>query len=593
MEDEEIRELAEKWIKWDKNQETCLQVTKMLESRDFKSLSTLMSPRLKFGTAGLRGRMGPGFSQMNDLVMVQTSSGLLAYLQANEKRLSEKGLVIGWDGRHNSRRWANLTAGLFLRQGVRVYMFSSTVPTPLVPFTVLARGAAAGVMVTASHNPRWDNGYKVYWGNGAQILAPHDSGIQRAIEENLEPGEGAFTEIQDHPLLSDPLEEMTSLYLESLNLLNPKNLNCSLKSSVVYTAMHGVGYSLVHKAWLHAGFPSSKLLVVEEQRDPHPDFPTVDFPNPEEGASALDLSYKLCKSGGAKYILANDPDADRLGVAEVDEGGHMRVLTGNEIGALLGWWVLQSWKKRNPGKSMEKVNFLASTVSSKLLGAMARIEGFKFTETLTGFKHMGNVSDRLLREGEEVLFAFEEAIGFMVGTGVLDKDGVSALVCLSELIAELDSRGSKLSQQLVEIYKMYGFHCSQTSYFICHDQKLIKRVFEKLRNWEGTEKTYPRTVCDGRYRVTGIRDLTTGYDSRTVSLVAELPSSPSSQMVTAWLDCGVSITLRTSGTEPKVKYYAELVGGPETVESEWNSLRERLDEVVRGVLGEWCKGLPN
>ena len=185
---------------------------------------------------------------------------------------------------------------------------------------------------------------------------------------------------------------------------------------------------------LNLGFPEERFLVVDEQKDPDPEFSTVDFPNPEEGASALDLSFKKADTNGAKYILANDPDADRLGVAQKLKNGSWKILSGNEIGALIGWWLLKCHKNKNPNSPLDKVHFLASTVSSKILNTIAKSEGINFTETLTGFKHMGNKSDQLLKNKETVLFAYEEAIGFMCGTEVLDKDGVSASVVITELI---------------------------------------------------------------------------------------------------------------------------------------------------------------
>merc|ERR550519_1699382 len=198
---------------------------------------------------------------MNDLVIIQVGQGLLAYLLTQEPNLTEKGVVVGYDGRHNSARWASLTAGVFIRAKVPVILFRTTVPTPFVPFTVMRRGAAAGVMVTASHNPKWDNGYKVYWGNGAQILGPHDKNIQASILAHLAPGPGAFEEpAPDHPLLSDPLEEVQAAYLARLPLYNPPGANASLGSPMVYTAMHGVGWPACLAAWTAAGFPPGLLV---------------------------------------------------------------------------------------------------------------------------------------------------------------------------------------------------------------------------------------------------------------------------------------------------------------------------------------------
>eukprot|EP00090_Calanus_glacialis_P011237 TRINITY_DN19678_c0_g1_i1.p1 TRINITY_DN19678_c0_g1~~TRINITY_DN19678_c0_g1_i1.p1 ORF type:complete len:603 (+),score=181.19 TRINITY_DN19678_c0_g1_i1:153-1961(+) len=578
--------LIKNWQEWDKNKDTLQEINTLVEKQEWEKLNKIMVKRLEFGTAGIRGRMGAGFGQMNDLVIIQVTQGLLAHLKTDDSELSSKGVVFGYDGRYNSARWASLAAGVFLRAGVPVYLFQTTVPTPFVPFTVLQKRAAAGVMVTASHNPKWDNGYKVYWGNGAQILSPHDKNIQAAILENLEPQDGAF-DVPDpnHELLSNPWEEINSKYFTKLPIYNEKKMNSSLQCSVVYTAMHGVGCPYVVQSWAAAGFDPKKLVIVEEQKDPDPEFSTVDFPNPEEGASALDLSFQKADSCGAKYILANDPDADRLGVAQKQKNA-WKILNGNEIGALLGWWLLKCFKAKSPDYPLDKVHLLASTVSSKILNTIAKKEGVNFTETLTGFKHMGNQSDKLLKDDDAVLFAYEEAIGFMCGTEVLDKDGVSAVAVIGELIAYLETKEMDLTDQLKNIYKIYGYHFTLNSYYLCYDPAVTNKIFERIRHFSSgsEEASYPSSVCGGKYKVVGVRDLTTGYDDTKADKKATLPVSKSSHMITFWLDNGVVITLRTSGTEPKIKYYTEFCAPPEN--DDWEAVETELAEIVKQVVQE-------
>ena len=463
-------------------------------------------------------------------------------------------------------------------------MFRTTVPTPYVPFTIVTKRAAAGVMVTASHNPKWDNGYKVYWDNGAQILSPTDKNIQKAIIDNLEVLPEAFTvPDENHPLLQNPLDEINSLYLSKLPLYQSKEENSKLENSIVYTAMHGVGYPYVKQSWLAAGFPQDKFLVVDEQKDADPEFSTVDFPNPEEGASALDLSFKKANSSGSRYILANDPDADRLGVAQKLKNGSWKILSGNEIGALIGWWLLKCHKDQKSNIPLSKVHFLASTVSSKILNTIAKKEGINFTETLTGFKHMGNRSDVLIQNGEVVLFAYEEAIGFMCGTSVLDKDGVSASVVVAELIRYLETKGLLMTDQLENLYKEYGYHFTLNSYYLCYDPATTDKIFSRIRSYD-TDHGYPVTFCDGQYRVVGVRDLTTGYDNTKEDMKATLPVSKSSHMITFWLDNGVVITLRTSGTEPKLKYYTEYCAAPGN--DDWPGVETELANIVNCVIQE-------
>lgn len=587
--DPNLEQWVADWLAWDGNATTRAAVAQLVERVAWSELQRVMAPRLEFGTAGIRGRMGPGFGQLNDLVIVQTTQGLLSYLEQERPDLRTAGVVLSYDGRHNSRRWARLASGVFLRADIPVYLFQTTTPTPFVPFTVVKVGAAAGVMVTASHNPKWDNGYKVYWANGAQILSPHDKHIQAAILANLVPQPGAFDEPpSDHPLLRDPMDRVRDDYFSvvTANVFD-RSAVAAFSRPVVYTAMHGVGHPYVQQAWAAAGFSAETLVSVAEQQEPDPEFSTVDFPNPEEGASALDLSFQTADRLGADYILANDPDADRLGVAQrqaAPSGSSWRILSGNEIGALLGWWLLHTYRQRQPTADMARVHCLASTVSSKILNTLCTREGAVFTETLTGFKHMGNESDQLIKQGDTVLFAFEEAIGFMCGTAVIDKDGVSAAATVGELIAHLHLSNRTLLDKLKEIYLEYGYHYTLNSYYLCYEPRTTDKIFARIRNYQSAADTYPTELAG--HQVINVRDLTTGYDSTKADKRATLPTSKSSHMITFWLDNGVVITLRTSGTEPKIKYYTEYCAKPGLPEDSWKELEDELRTIVDAVVSE-------
>lgn len=359
---------------------------------------------------------------------------------------------------------------------------------------------------------------------------------------------------------------MISKYFDMLLDVIPTKyleINEEAQLKIVYTAMHGVGFPFVERA-----FEIAKLRPVDaviEQRDPDPEFPTVKFPNPEEGKSCLVLSMKLADVVGSDLIAANDPDADRLAIAERDSNTKQwKVFNGNEIGSLLGWWSLQYYKDKCPGADLSNCYMLASTVSSKMLKTMSRIEGFNFEETLTGFKWMGNRSVELMKDGKEVLFAFEEAIGFMFSPAVLDKDGVSASAHLATMASYLRVKeGISLSEKLDQLYKTYGYHYSITSYYLCYEPEKIVRIFERIRNWEGASAQYPPFILEGKYKISGIRDLTTGIDTSQPDGKSTLPTSKSSQMITFTLDNDTIVTLRTSGTEPKIKYYAEYCAKPE------------------------------
>ncbi|XP_034944353.1 glucose 1,6-bisphosphate synthase [Chelonus insularis] len=577
------------YIQWNKNLTAKKEVDDLIKTKNLKELENLFLKRLEFGTAGLRGRMGPGYNQMNDLVIIQTGQGLAKYLMKTIVNLQEKGVIIGYDGRYNSKRFAELTSTIFLNNQIKVYTFSEVCPTPFIPFGVLKFSCGAGIMVTASHNPKEDNGYKVYWENGAQIISPHDKEIQKCILECLEPLPTSWnTEIiNGNPLFKDSLEEVMEDYFKIIKetTMYPKiNQKCNLK--FVYTPMHGVGFRYMTEAFKAADF--KPFIVVEEQKNPHPDFPTVKFPNPEEGKSALDLSIQTAEKNGASIILANDPDADRLACAVKKKTGEWHIFTGNELGALLGWWMLYVYQNKHPEKNICNAYMMASTVSSKILKTMAKKQGFQFEETLTGFKWMGNKCIDLIKNNYDVLFAFEEAIGFMCGPKVLDKDGISAGVRLAEMAAYLDAKMNRsLIDQLAEIYKEYGHHISDNSYWICHEQDTIRRIFNRLRNFEDQPNTYPRSIADGKYMITGVRDLTTGYDNTQPNNQAVLPTSKSSQMITFTFANGLVTTLRTSGTEPKIKYYTELCASPDI--QDINVLNSTLKEMVTAIVDEFLQ----
>ncbi|XP_011502643.1 PREDICTED: glucose 1,6-bisphosphate synthase [Ceratosolen solmsi marchali] len=577
--DDQINE----WLSWNKDIKAEMEIKNLIDNGQIKTLSQLFLKRLEFGTAGLRGQMGPGYNQMNDLVIIQTGQGLVKYLLKIIPDVTEKGIILGYDGRYNSKRFAELTATIFLNKKIKVYMYSKVCPTPFIPYGVLKYKCAAGVMVTASHNPKEDNGYKVYWENGSQIITPHDKEIQKSILENLEPLQSSWntSSIYTNSIFKDPLTEVMEAYFSDIkkNVLYPEvNRKTSLRFT--YTPVHGVGYNYMAEAFKVANF--NPFIVVDEQKNPDPEFSTVKFPNPEE-PSALELSIKTANDNDSTIIIANDPDADRLACA-IKNNGDWHVFSGNELGALLGWWMLHTFKVRQPDCNLADAYMMASTVSSKILASIAKKEGFKFEETLTGFKWMGNKASELIKFGKTILFAYEEAIGFMCGSNVLDKDGVSAGTRIAEMAAYLQTMGFTLIDKLNEIYSEYGYHISDNSYWICHEQETIKSIFNRLRNFDDKANTYPTCILEGKYPIRSVRDLTTGYDNTQPGNRAVLPVSNSSQMITFTFKNGLVTTLRTSGTEPKIKYYNELCASPD--QKDVTKLQSILTEMVSAIVKE-------
>lgn len=565
------------------------------DERDSFALVNALDRKLVFGTAGLRGKMGTGYGAMNELTVMQATDGLCSYLLSayGEDEAKRRGIVVGFDHRRNgtltSERFASLTTAIAISRGIHVHLYSQQVATPLVPFAVTQKNCVGGIMITASHNPGADNGYKVYWENGAQIIPPHDNGIASCIDEsrsnwsNLYESANRSAELAKDAkrlyasgLCEDPFEELAAAFVEKqVDIFSSGHDDKAENFPIVYTPMHGVGTKWIERSFANFGLPLP--YVVKEQADPDPSFPTVDFPNPEEGADSLNLAFRTASEHDAHLVLANDPDADRLAVAERDEAsGEWRVFTGNEIGTLLACWEWTKWRKANPNADASRVVMLASAVSSTHIGMIAESEGFKFEQTLTGFKWMGNRAEELQRHGHEVIFAFEEAIGFCIRPNdfVRDKDGVTTAVIFAEMYRALRNEGKTVTNYLLDIGERYGHCVNRSGYVMCDD---AQSIFRRLRN----DGQYWST-CGDALKITDVRDLGTGYDSSTPDKVATLPSSPSTQMITYTFDDGRGVaTLRTSGTEPKLKCYVEVRG-----DEPRSSLSAYCDVVYETVLRE-------
>ncbi|CAO3669436.1 unnamed protein product [Umbelopsis ramanniana] len=580
------KQLVDEWLRLDQNPETRAEIQQLWDSNRLSDLEQRLGSRIEFGTAGLRARMEAGFSRMNDLTVIQASQGLAKYVLKNVEDAKEKGVIIGHDHRHHSQTFANLTAAVFISLGFKVWFFRQLVHTPLVPYTVKQLGGAAGIMITASHNPKDDNGYKVYWENACQIIPPHDSGIATAIDENLEPWVWDEKLASESPLSQDPAEKgVVDSYFKELSALSAFRAdNEASDLKFVYTAMHGVGTPYAKRSFEVFGL--KPFIPVKEQVEPDPDFPTVTFPNPEEGKGALALAMKCADENNARIILANDPDADRLAIAEKQASGEWVIFSGNQIGTILGGATLE--RMQIAGEPVDKVAMLASTVSSKFLAKLAEVNGFLFEETLTGFKWIGNRAQALEEQGYNSVFAFEEAIGFTVGKVVRDKDGVSALGFFAEWAIHLHNRGQSANDYLESLYQKYGYFVTDNSYFICRDPETIKKIFVRMRYGDYPQQSpdgkyqyklnYPATI--GGHKVTGIRDLTIGYDSATPDNFPTLPVSSSSEMITFKLENGCVFTIRTSGTEPKIKYYSELAS------TSTEQARKELKVVVNAIGNE-------
>lgn len=583
---------VQEWLRLDQNSETRSEIERLWEAKDYTELGKRMNTRIEFGTAGLRGRMEAGRARMNDLTIIQASQGLCEYVIANVTDAKSKGIVVGHDHRHHSKHWAALTANVFLQNGCKVYLYNGLVHTPLVPWGVKYFKAACGVMITASHNPKDDNGYKVYWENGVQIISPHDTGIAKSIDENLEPKPTSWTygDLLTSELCVDRTEEAKDMYFMAIgNYEHLRNLPVGTEGiSFVNTSMHGVSDPFVQRAFQTFGV--APYIPVEEQRLPDPEFPTVKFPNPEE-KGALDLALATAAKDGAEYVLAQDPDSDRFSAAEKQPFGDWHVFSGDQLGTLFASYIVEQYKARNA--DLSTIAMVASTVGSKMLEVIAKAEGFKFVECLTGFKYIGNTALDLVKAGYEVPFGYEEAIGFMFGNDIRDKDGVAATMSFVGLVSSVRERGTNVREYLETLYKRYGYFKSNNGYFICYDSAKIDAIFHRLRNYvPGQEKdrSYPLTI--GGLPITRVVDLTLGYDSQNPPTYE--PSLPLSSGHMVQFRAGrdqdearLMLTIRTSGTEPKIKYYLEGTGSDET------KIVQFLSNVVEELGRDWMEAERN
>ncbi|MGW3653602.1 phospho-sugar mutase [Streptomyces sp. NPDC000878] len=512
MHDDELIARAKAWLAEDPDAETRDELAKLIDAQDLPELTARFSGTLQFGTAGLRGELGAGPMRMNRSVVIRAAAGLAAYLKA--KGQTDGLVVIGYDARHKSADFAQDTAAVMTGAGLRAAVLPRPLPTPVLAFAIRHLGAVAGVEVTASHNPPRDNGYKVYLGDGSQIVPPADAEIAAEID--------AVRALADVPRPTTGWETLDDTVLNAYLARTDAVLapGSPRTARTVYTPMHGVGRDTLVAAFARAGFPAP--TVVAEQADPDPDFPTVAFPNPEE-PGAMDLAFATARETNPDLIIANDPDADRCAAAVPVPGDGWRMLRGDEVGALLATHLVRRGAQGT---------FAESIVSSSLLGRIAEKANLPYEETLTGFKWIARV--------EGLRFGYEEALGYCVDPdGVRDKDGITAALLITELASELKSEGRTLLDLLDDIAVEHGLHATDQLSVRVEDLSVIANAMGRLRE-------QPPTRLAG-LAITKAEDLTKGTET--------LPPTDGLRYT---LD-GARVIVRPSGTEPKLKCYLEVV----------------------------------
>jgi len=525
------------------------ELAALLAAGDEAEVRARFERPLTFGTAGLRGALGAGPARMNRLVVRRTTAGLAKWVLDQGAEVAGRGIVVGRDARHRSDEFAADVAAVAAGAGLRVKVLPRPLPTPLTAFAVKHFRAAAGVMITASHNPASDNGYKVYMSDGAQVIPPHDALIAEAAANATMTAMSSRHELID---VVDEAELLGAYRRAALGLLDPAGAR---QLRIVYTPLHGVGGAVLPGLLQQAGF--EQVSVVAAQAEPDPDFPTVAFPNPEE-PGALDLALADAARLDADIVLANDPDADRLAVAVPDPAsGVWRALTGDELGVLLAQHVLA----RTSGDD----RLVATTiVSSTMLAAMAAADGVAYVETLTGFKWIARAASR--RPGHRFVFGYEEALGYAVGDVVSDKDGLSAALVAAELAAAAKAQGTSVVGGLDDLASGFGVHATSQWSLRLEGPTAQEEMAQVVDRW----RTDPPASLAG-LAVTELVDLSQGTD--------ELP--PTDALVLR-LEQGARVVLRPSGTEPKLKAYFEVTTEPLPLAA-LAAARIEADRTLRGL----------
>lgn len=555
MNAENLLEMANEYLSLETDAHFRDELQKVIDAKDYDSLNDRFYTQLSFGTGGLRGVIGGGYNRMNPFVVRRATQGLANYVR-RAAGVENPSAVIAYDSRNFSPLFAEEAALVFGANGIKTYLFSSLRPTPELSFAVRSLGATTGIVVTASHNPPAYNGYKVYWADGAQIINPHDSGIIAEVkavttdirsisrEEAVEKGMLVMIDRE----MDDAFVEMVKRYSLRPELIRERGKELT----VVYTPLHGAGRAPVERVLGELGI---KVVTVPEQREPDGNFPTVDYPNPEE-ASALKLALELGASEKADLVLGTDPDSDRLGIAVPGDDGFV-LITGNQLGALLGDYILSSLEEL--GRMPERPAFVKTIVTTNLQRRIAEAHGATVYDVLTGFKYIADMMGKFETTGESYIFGAEESYGFLVETEVRDKDAVSAALAATEMALYHRSRGKTVLDALRELYERYGYF----------EELLISRRFTgesgltKMRQLMDRLRNEPPRTFAG-VSVELIKDYQAGTTTNLAAggEVKKDIDLPSSNVLQYLLSDETIVTARPSGTEPKIKFYVSACSRP-------------------------------
>jgi phosphoglucomutase len=571
---DDIRKRAGAWLGKEFDEPTRREVQNLLDN-DEKGLIDAFYQDLEFGTGGLRGIMGAGTNRMNRYTLGMATQGLSNYLKKHANNPSSIKVAIAYDSRNNSSYFARVAADIFVANGFTAYLFESLRPTPVLSYAIRLHGCDAGVIITASHNPKEYNGYKVSWNDGGQVVSPHDKGIideVRKIRSVSEIASGG-----DPKKIIILGEETDSRFMAEVKKLsiNPEIIKRNAGMGIVYTPLHGTGYKMVPEALAMYGF--TNVHSVKEQSITDGNFPTLRSPNPEE-PDALAMAVDLARQKGADLVMATDPDADRLGIAVRKPSGEFILLNGNQTGALLTWYIISQKKQKGELKGNEYI--ISTIVTSDLLDSIAAKNGVKSYKVLTGFKFFAELM-RDLEGKEKYIGGGEESFGYLPGDYVRDKDAIGSCALVAEAAAWAQEHGKSLWELLLDIYAGYGLYREKLVNVV---RKGAEGAGEIKKMMEGYRSNPPAEISGSK--VIRIDDYLTLVSTDLVTGKKEPLHMEKSNVLQFFLDNGTKISVRPSGTEPKIKFYFSAsteMTDTSLFDQLWKGLEERIDAVIRDL----------
>jgi len=567
----DIQTKVTQWLSNDYDAETRASIQKLVDSQNETELTDSFYKNLEFGTGGLRGIMGPGTNRMNVYTVGMATQGLCNYLKKSYPN-KDISVAVAHDSRNNSPLFAKTVADVFTSNGIKVYFFTELRPTPELSFAIRHFGCQSGVVITASHNPKEYNGYKAYWDDGAQMLAPHD---KNTIDEVEKITSVSMVKMQGNPSLMVPvLEDVDKVYLDRIvgSSISKEAIARQKDLKIVYSSLHGTGITMVPKVLGMLGF--TNVNVVQAQATPDGNFPTVVYPNPEE-TEAMTLGLKLAEDLDADLVMATDPDADRVGLGVKNPDGKWQLLNGNQISTLLIYYMLNAW--RSAGKITGHEMIIKTIVTTDLQDKMAEAYGVKCFNTLTGFKHIA----KIIREQEgklKFIVGGEESYGYMVGDFVRDKDAVAACAMIAEMVAFAKDKGLTLFDLLIEIFKQFGFYKEDLISITKKGKTGAEEIQEMMAGYRSNP---PKTIAGSEvlkimdYKESTVLDVRTGEKTPIT-----MDKSNVLQFLTA---DGNKISARPSGTEPKIKFYFS-VNESLAQASDYKKVEQKLDERINNII---------